>query len=78
MARQLCIETVALDVCRGSNIEVGEEVWSVLMSSLDEIVVVVSGEDLDDDDSYKRILGGPMSFSVFNVDWVDKRDLLFG
>ncbi|EKM76003.1 hypothetical protein AGABI1DRAFT_116072 [Agaricus bisporus var. burnettii JB137-S8] len=48
MTRQLCIQTVALDVCRGSNIEVDEDVWSVLKSSLDEIVVVVSDDDLDE------------------------------
>lgn len=56
MTRQLCIQTVALDVCRGSNIEVGEDVWSVLKSSLDEIVVVVFDDDLDEN-PHNRALG---------------------
>jgi hypothetical protein len=68
ITHQLRIETDALDVCRGSSIEVGEDVWPVLLSILDEIRVVVTAEELDDD-SRKRALGGSRSLFGF-LFWV--------
>lgn len=40
----LSLETVALDVCRGSKIEIDEDVWPVLRSALDEVMIVVAGD----------------------------------
>lgn len=40
--RGMTLETAALDVCRGCKVEIDEDVWPVMRSSLDEVTVIVS------------------------------------
>ncbi|KXN87077.1 Programmed cell death protein 6 [Leucoagaricus sp. SymC.cos] len=48
--RGVSVETVALDVCRGSKVEIDENAWSVMRASLDEVTIIVS--------AYTSISGG--------------------
>ncbi|KXN87076.1 hypothetical protein AN958_09286 [Leucoagaricus sp. SymC.cos] len=48
--RGVGVETVALDVCRGSKVEIDENAWSVMRASLDEVTIIVS--------AYTSISGG--------------------
>lgn len=62
----ITLETTALDVCRGCKVEIDEEVWPFMRSSLDEVTVIVSSSGSDSGESY-FLFFSPL---IFGPRWV--------